>query len=107
MSLQDWVSMVIGLGGFLGGLVLWYRGAVEKQYASQRDFAHLRRNQEQLLQNIGVMSEDLDDAKRAALDVAHKTDILAQNIEAMNRVLIEQKSLSSLLTSLLTREDFK
>ena len=107
MTIQDWVSTLIGIAGFLSGLVLWYRGAVEKQYASQRDFAHLRRNQEQLLQNLGSLSEDIDEGKRAALEAAHRVDLLVQQVDAMSRVLIEQKSLVTILTQLVRPDDVR
>lgn len=60
-----------------------------KKYAAERDFAHLRRNQEQMLKNIEVLIEDFDE--RA--DKEHNE--LWQKFEALHRELLEIKSLIS------------
>jgi hypothetical protein len=54
------ISLVMGLSSFIGGMVLWYRGSVEKRYAAERDFAHLRRNYEQLCQELMELEEKID-----------------------------------------------
>ncbi|MBD2095131.1 hypothetical protein H6F90_08180 [Trichocoleus sp. FACHB-591] len=61
--------------------------AVKKEYAAERDFAHLRRNQEQMIQNIGVLMKDFDD--RA--DKEHNE--LWQKFEALHRELLEIKAM--------------
>lgn len=54
------LSLVMGLGSFLASLLFWYKGSVEKRYAAQRDFGHLRRNYEQLSQAVAQLGEELD-----------------------------------------------
>jgi hypothetical protein len=58
-------SDMIALGGLmlatvttvLGGVV-WFANAEKKRYAAERDFAHIRRNQEQIQQGLnGLLSE--------------------------------------------------
>lgn len=58
-----------------------------KKYAAERDFAHLRRNQEQMLKNIEVLIKDFDE--RA--DSEHNA--LWQKFEALHRELLEIKNL--------------
>lgn len=99
MSIQEWTSTIIGVSGFLGGLLLWYRGAIEKRYAADRDFAHLRRNQEQLLQNLAVLSDEIDESKRAATEAKQRAESLAQAIAAMNQSVIELKSLNTAMAA--------
>ena len=60
---MDWLNLLsvgLGLASFLGGLLLWYRGAVEKQYAAQRDFGHLKRHYEQMGQNLVTLTREFD-----------------------------------------------
>ncbi|MBD2416093.1 hypothetical protein FACHB389_35550 [Nostoc calcicola FACHB-389] len=60
-------SDLIALGGLIlatvttvmGG-VLWYANAEKKKYAAERDFAHIRRNQEQMQQGLNNLLHELD-----------------------------------------------
>lgn len=51
----------MGLFSFTGGLILWYRGSVEKRYAAERDFKHLQRNYEQLCSGLVDLDEKVDE----------------------------------------------
>ncbi len=64
MAFSDWISLgglSIGILSLLGGFFLWYKGSVEKRYAAERDFAHLRRNQEQISNALATIDKFLDD----------------------------------------------
>lgn len=54
------VATLIGILTFLGGILAWYRGAVEKNYASKRDWEHVRRNQENLTKNLEILFKEFD-----------------------------------------------
>ena len=54
------LSLVMGLGSFLSGILFWYKGSIEKRYAAQRDFGHLKRNYEQLSEGVGQLGEEMD-----------------------------------------------
>lgn len=54
------ISLAMGLASFLGGLILWYRGSVEKRYAAERDFRHLQRNYEQLSGHLLALIKEED-----------------------------------------------
>lgn len=58
--LKDWIPLVIGVIGSCFGAVAWYRGAVEKRYAAQRDFAHLRENQKQISSSVNDLFKEQD-----------------------------------------------
>ena len=51
----------ISISSLFGGLILWYRGSVEKRYAAERDFNHLKRNYEQLTANLTTLRQQEDD----------------------------------------------
>lgn len=59
MSLET-VAALIGIITFVGGLIAWYRGAVQKEYASQRDWEHVKNNQKQLATNLDFMFKEIE-----------------------------------------------
>lgn len=60
MDTASLASLIMGLLSFLGGLMLWYKGSVEKRYAAQRDFGHLKRNYDQLTMGVDELGKDVD-----------------------------------------------
>lgn len=61
-------SDLIALGGLilaavtsLIGAVLWYSNAEKKRYGTERDFQHLRRNQEQIAQAITMLNDEISE----------------------------------------------
>ena len=57
---QNVLSFVVGITGAVLGSLAWYRGAVEKGYAASRDFAHLRRNQETIGNEIVAVDKAVE-----------------------------------------------
>lgn len=60
---KDWLeilSICVGLAGAVFGMLMWYKSAVEKSYAAQRDFQHLKRNQEQIASLLSANMEELE-----------------------------------------------
>lgn len=56
----EYIGITIGILTFIGGLLAWYKGAVEKDYASKRDWGHVKNSQQQLSQNVGFLFKDMD-----------------------------------------------
>lgn len=54
------VAALIGIITFVGGLIAWYRGAVQKEYASQRDWEHVKNNQKQLVENLNFIFKEIE-----------------------------------------------
>lgn len=75
------VGSIIGLSGAGAALYTRWKSAVEKGYAAQRDFAHLRRNQEQMAQGIVEINKDTD----ARFD---RVDLSLNRIESMLHTLL-------------------
>jgi len=69
--------------------------AAKKEYAAERDFAHLRRNQEQMIQNLDLLTKEFDERS----DREHNE--VWQKFEALHRELSELKAM---LTACLRRE---
>lgn len=59
MSLET-AAALIGIVTFIGGLIAWYRGAVQREYASQRDWEHVKNNQKQLAANLDFIFKEIE-----------------------------------------------
>ncbi len=54
------VALVFSITTFVGGCVMWFQGAVKKNYAAQRDFDHLKNSYHQLASNQQAILKELD-----------------------------------------------
>lgn len=105
MSYSDWISLgglSIGILSLLGGFVLWYKGSVEKRYAAERDFNHLRRSQEQLGNAIAAIDTFLDDRldeqrgelkeiKALCLSLSQRFEIILTRLESNSAIFARKK----------------
>ncbi len=55
------VGCIIGLGGASAAIYARWKASIEKGYAAQRDFQHLKRNQENISMGIAQIDKDLCD----------------------------------------------
>lgn len=53
-------GFLIGLGTTLCGVLAWYAGAVKKKYAAEREFNHLRNNQQQIQNGLNDLVQEFD-----------------------------------------------
>jgi len=60
-NFAEHITLLMGVCTFIGGLIALYGAAVRKQYASERDFNHLKRNYESLSGNIASIDRMIDD----------------------------------------------
>lgn len=68
------IQTLIAVAGFLAGVgstalasLQWYGNSQKKAYAAERDFQHLRRNQEQMklaIENLASEVDDLSDSMK-------------------------------------------
>jgi len=72
----DHIAMLIGIITFICGAISYYGAAVKKQYASERDFQHLKRSYDGLSSNITTLDKMID----ARLD---RSDLNQVEIRAM------------------------
>ncbi len=81
MSLEI-LATAISVLTFGGGSLAWYSAYVQKRYAAQRDFEHLRRNYEQISQLLKVMNEELEESFEA---VGDRFNTLGDRFNAIDR----------------------
>lgn len=74
------ILALISLATFLSGAFAWYSSAVRKQYAAERDFIQLNRNQELIRSSIEGLEKDLsrnhDESQREMLELKALINVL-------------------------------
>lgn len=60
VELLQFILLIMSVGSALFAVVTWYSASVQKRYASQRDFEHLKRNYQQLSENHAQTSKEMD-----------------------------------------------
>lgn len=63
LPLLPFFGFVLGLLTAGAGLLAYYRSSLKKEYAAERDFQHLKRNQEQLLQGLVHIDDGIAELK--------------------------------------------
>lgn len=53
-------SLFVAVCAAISSAITWYTAKEKKKYGIERDFAHLRRNQEQILQSVAELLKELD-----------------------------------------------
>jgi hypothetical protein len=55
------LTFLTGVGGGVLGMLRWFSTSERKRYAAEREFIHLRNNQEQMKQSLALLSEEFDE----------------------------------------------
>ena len=74
IALLPLVATTLGVVSSIGGFLLYYNGSVRKRYASERDFEHLKRNQEQISRLIMELDDSLDDIRTELARIGSRLD---------------------------------
>ena len=85
-TVRGWINLAIGalgLAGSIFGGIAWYNGAIEKRFAAQRSFEHLRKNQEQMGQSLILLDTQLDEIShdlkamvKSNNEIEHELDLI-------------------------------
>lgn len=62
------ITIVTGLIATLGGAIAWYRSTIRKEYASERDFNHIRREIQSLSQAIAHHADETEQQYQSLRD---------------------------------------
>lgn len=92
MQLLNLVSLLFGIISFLCGAALWWKGSIEKRYAAERDFKHLKGNQEQMAQGLGHIDEAVGEVLRNNATVLEEMRRLNNLLSELNRTYLEMKT---------------
>lgn len=62
------IAALIGIVTLIGGAIAWDRGAIQKEYASQRDWEHIKNNQKQLVENLNFIFKEIEQNFEKVID---------------------------------------
>lgn len=77
MSISDFVSIIslaIAVFAFIDAFMTRQKTSATKSYAAERDFQHLKRNQEQMQQNQAVVLNEIDELRDETRALSIKID---------------------------------
>lgn len=77
------ITLFISISVFIAGIVSYYGAVVKKQYASERDFNHLKNNYQALAENVATLSDMLD----SRLD---QISLTIMKVEARQDIILSQ-----------------
>ena len=63
-DLQNFISLatyLAGVGSAVWGMLQFYSSSEKKKFAAEREFQHLKRNQQQMQEALAKMMEELDE----------------------------------------------
>lgn len=89
---QTLISLLLGLGGFASGVILWYKGSVEKRYAAERDFNHIRNNLQQYGEGLSDIAEQIDELRHTAGSLAENQRQLLNHMQSLTNTQTELKA---------------
>jgi hypothetical protein len=88
------IGCVIGVGGAIIAIHARWKASIEKGYAAQRDFQHLKRNQENISMGIAQIDKD----------ISERLDQIDKDIDTrLDRVDLAVNRIENMLHSLLVR----
>jgi shikimate 5-dehydrogenase len=90
------IGCLIGVGGAAAAIYARWKASIEKGYAAQRDFQHLKRNQEQISAGIAEIAKDFDqgltDISKDVDNRFDRTDLALNRMEGMILTLLAKGS---------------
>lgn len=100
-SLKEWLAIIVsvlGIFGFIGTVIVYHRAAVIKSYAAERDFNHLRGNQQQMVtlltqidDKIVEIHHELELIKNTTTSHSSRLETLVLRLEAQSNFLRRSK----------------
>ena len=89
------IDILISLGSLLlacvtsfAGLLLWYTNSEKKKYAAERDFNHIRRNQEQLQTSLDTLLKEIEfSLENLSKEIDRRFDVVERDILEIKTIL--------------------
>lgn len=79
MNAERWITIIVGISAILAAIdsgIQRYNKAATSKYAAQRDFEHLRKNQEQFKENLKVILNENDELTKQLIQVRTQLETL-------------------------------
>lgn len=68
--MEQIISLSLAAISLIASGVIYWKATIRKEYAAERDFAHLRRNYEQVTFELQRLSDDIESLQRQVAGVA-------------------------------------
>ncbi|HYX19077.1 MAG TPA: hypothetical protein VE944_32945, partial [Nostoc sp.] len=59
-NINEYITLGFAIGGNLIWGLIFFSNTIKRRYAAERDFNHLKNNQKQILDNLGIFFKDID-----------------------------------------------
>jgi len=85
-QLTEIISLLLGMTGllsFVGGIFFWFKSNIEKRYAAERDFAHIRNDYKQLTEFLKVIDDDVQGIDRTLIEMKSAMITLSNRVEIL------------------------
>jgi hypothetical protein len=57
------LALVLGIVSTIGGFFFYWSSSVRKRYAAERDFEHIKRNHQQVIEMLTQMDDEMSDLR--------------------------------------------
>jgi hypothetical protein len=91
-------GFLLGLGTTLVGIVAWLSQSAKKRYAAERDFEHLKRNYQQLVEGQATLLRELEERADRLQNALERQQIVLQVVLA--KVSGSDESIGTMLNQL-------
>ncbi|MBD2090213.1 hypothetical protein H6F67_10150 [Microcoleus sp. FACHB-1515] len=82
-KIQSMLGFGLSVFAAVSGAMMWYRGSIQKSYAAERDFRHLRNNQESHAKALAMVDGEVKELR----------DEIAERFHRQETELVQIKSL--------------
>ena len=72
------IGVLIGVGGAIDSAMQRYRKSVNASYAAERDFAHIRRNQEQFKEGFAQIQDEVTELNVKVAELRMQVAMMAE-----------------------------
>lgn len=70
IALVPLAGLFLGIISTIGGFFLYYTSTIRKRYAAERDFQHLKGNQQAIIELLKLLESDIEDLKLELVRIA-------------------------------------
>lgn len=82
-KIQSALGFILSASGAAMGAIMWYRGSVQKSYAAERDFRHLRNNQDSHAKALAMVDNEVKELRDEITDRFHRQETELVQIKSL------------------------
>lgn len=82
-KIQSTFGFALSVFAAASGAMMWYRGSVQKSYAAERDFRHLRNNQDSHAKALAMVDNEVKELRDEITDRFHRQETELVQIKSL------------------------